>query len=117
MPRIADYTVLIDNSFSLSLAGSITRNFDFTLPADTQLDNAVLFFMVETGPANVQFSVAVNGAVQAVLTYNDRELHSAHEVVDGLLPVGINTVTFTVLAGGGTAEIGDVVLFFQRDIP
>jgi len=122
MPRIADYLIITQSNFSIQSDGDIDREFNFTLESGASLaSRAVLVFDISIQPAanNLRFEARINGSSQESRSYTGLQRHSIHTVVDAsLLRIGnnANNINFRILSGTGRLSIGDVVLFYQRDI-
>lgn len=124
MSRIADYAVISDSRFTLQTAGAgdTDKDFDFGLESGAHLGSrAVLLFdlFVDDSSSSLKFEVKINGSVQMTRTYSSFRSNTMHEVVDAnVLKSGANAnnIEFRIASGTGRLEIGDVVLFYQRDV-
>ncbi|MGJ3249227.1 MAG: hypothetical protein ACFE0I_24525 [Elainellaceae cyanobacterium] len=94
------------------------RSFSFNLPDTAHLESSsVLFLYLYTQDADeLRFWIQLNAYSQVRYVYSSPQSHTLHEVIDRhVLEHGANTIRF-VVAGKGTIEFGDVVLFWQRNI-
>ena len=122
MPRLADYVVLSDSSFTIQTGGDIDRSFNVNLEADAHLaSRAILSFMLaaQNGANSPQLLIEVNGAQQLNGTLQDGPFVTVlHELVNqNVLQVNNNTVRFAIVGGMGTLNISDVILHYRRTIP
>ena len=96
MPRLADYVVLSDSSFTIQTGGDIDRSFNVNLEADAHLaSRAILSFMLaaQNGANSPQLMIEVNGAQQLNGTLQDGPFVTVlHELVNqNVLQVNNNT--------------------------
>lgn len=133
MTVLADYFVLSDVKFSLATTTPVP--FTFTLPAnfidtfptpgpgDPPRHQPVLSFVLDTGNStNLVFNITTtpNGGsttTQFTATYNANVYHTVHEAINlNGLEAGVNEIAFARVSGTGTLEIGDVVLWYKRNL-
>ena len=122
MPRLADYVVLSDSSFTIQTGGDTDRSFNVNLEADAHLaSRAILSFMLaaQNGANNPQLLVEVNGGQQLNGTLQDGPFVTVlHELVNqNVLQVNNNSIRFAIVGGTGTLNISDVILHYRRTIP
>jgi hypothetical protein len=122
MPRLADYVVLSDSSFTIQTGGDIDRAFNVNLEADAHLaSRAILSFMLtaQNGANSPQLMIEVNGAQQLNGTLQDGPFVTVlHELVNqNALQVNNNNIRFAIVGGVGTLNISDVILHYRRNIP
>lgn len=122
MPRVADFTVLTDARRSIGrdvVIPSFEVKFDLDQPhAGSQ---SILMFNIDLVSANgFGLKVTVNGQDVFTATWSGGEFFSIHEVLpQNLLKTSGNTIVFSATSsssGSGSARIGDVVIWYQRDI-
>ena len=122
MPRLADYVVLSDSSFTIQTGGDVDRSFNVNLEADAHLaSRAILSFMLaaQNGANSPQLMIEVNGAQQLNGTLQDGPFVTVlHELVNqNALQVNNNNIRFAIVGGVGTLNISDVILHHRRNIP
>lgn len=120
MPRIADYTIIKDERFTIQTGGDIDQTFNFSLESGAHLGSrSILAFVlfVSGNAKSLKFEVLVNGSVQLSYTYSGFRSNTLHEVIAAdLLKQGTNSIEFRIVGGTGKLEFGDVVLWWQRDV-
>jgi hypothetical protein len=122
MPRLADYVVLSDSSFTIQTGGDVDRSFNVNLEADAHLaSRAILSFMLaaQNNANSPQLMIEVNGAQQLNGTLQDGPFVTVlHELVNqNALQVNNNNIRFAIVGGVGTLNISDVILHYRRTIP
>lgn len=120
MPRIADYTIITDDKFSIQTGGDIDRTVNFSLESGAHLGSrSILAFVlfVDGNAKNLKFEVLINGSGQLSYTFTGFQVNTLHEVIAAnLLKQGANSIEFRIVGGTGKLEFGDVVLWWQRDV-
>ena len=117
MPTVADFTNFSDTSFDLQLGANniLTSN----IPDRPQSgEGALLTWNVRReGAGSVSYLIRVNNNDQTSYTVSETNWHSVQEVVStGDLELGDNTVEFLVTDGTGRLSIGDVTLFYRKNV-
>jgi hypothetical protein len=120
IPIVADYGIITDEQFRLSTtSGGGSKQINFDLPDPPHGSRRILMFNIDLIDADdYTLEVTVNGTMVFKATYNGGAFFSIHEVI----PKGLselhqtqNWILFTA-GGSGSAKIGDVVIFYQRQI-
>jgi hypothetical protein len=118
MPAVADYVVVADNKFSLSIGGDIDRDFAFSLPNTTQVSGSGILQLMQDAvdPDGLRFRVEINGTEILTWTTSTALSRGIHETFGGnILQIGANTMRFVVESGDGTLECSDVVVWYQNN--
>jgi hypothetical protein len=122
MPTIADYVVLIDQSFTLGEPGTISdRHFQFDAPGVSSTNRSIVTFNVDPNIAagNVTLRMRLNNALAPTIEFGTNPTRSLHEVFPaGTVKVTGNELVVSVPAdsGGGSIAVSDIVVFFQAII-
>lgn len=121
MPRIADYAVVSDGSFTLENNGDnrIFNNIDLESGTHTG-SRAVLMYVlfIDAGEQPVTYRVTINGQSQINHSLNGVRVATLHEVINSnVLNLNNNTIEFEITNGNpGALQFSDVVLMYQRNV-
>ncbi|MEO1353995.1 MAG: hypothetical protein AAFW84_35470 [Cyanobacteria bacterium J06635_15] len=124
MAIVADYKHLSDKSIDLKvasseIAGNMRHTFEFNLTETPVTGEGALIAWNMRREYNypVSYKVEVNGAYAARYTANETDWHAVHEnIPSNSIHAGENTVTFEVTSGAGIVSIGDVTLWYRKNI-
>lgn len=117
--RVADYAQLSDVSFDLRLGGDIDRTLEQHIADEPASGEGVLLTwnVRREGVGSVTYEVQVNGVQAATYMVNLADWSAVQEAMGtDTIRQGDNTVEFRVTAGTGTLFIGDVILWYRKDI-
>ena len=122
MPVAADFVTFSDGSFDLG--GGVGADIDRTLTenigeAPRSGEGGLLTWNVRReGSGSVSYDVILNGGSrQAGYTVSETNWHSVQEVVStGKINQGGNAVEFRVTGGSGRLSIGDVTLWYRKNV-
>ncbi len=121
MPVVADYKVIDDGKSTLKCPHG-TKSYEFSLPGLVKSSPGILMFVcIATGNTgamgNIAFEMHVNGTNQLTYGFGAFETMTLHEVIPASsLNLSPNQLFVKVLAGDGQLQIGDVVLWYHRNI-
>ena len=122
MPRAADFVTFSDFSFDLGggVGADIDRTLHETIDETPQFgEGGLLTWNVRReGSGSVSYDVFVNGGSRQVgYTVSEQDWHSVQEVIStGKINEGANSVEFRVTGGSGRLSIGDVTLWYRKNV-
>jgi hypothetical protein len=119
MPIAADFVTFSDFSFDLSIGQDIDRTLSENIPeAPRSGEGALLTWNVRReGSGSVQYEVVVNNGSAQSFSVSGTDWHSLQEVIGtGRIQQGNNTVTYRVTGGNGRLSIGDVTLWYRKNV-
>lgn len=119
MARVADYAQLSDVSFDLRLGGDIDRTLEQHIADVPASGEGVLLAwnVRREGVGSVTYELRVNGTQAATYTVSGADWSTVQEAMGtDTIHQGDNTVEFRVTAGTGTLSIGDVMLWYRKDV-
>lgn len=115
MPRIADYTVILDGSVTLPDDGTPHDLPSFDAPSLDAGSKIVLAFRVDPIEPVSALRVTLNGHSVAVRAFNTSLARSWHEVIRGGILRATNN-TLSVAIDNGRMIVSDAVVHFQANI-
>ena len=119
MPRVADFVTFSDKPFDLQLGSDIDETLTEIIEEQPQSgEGGLLTWNVRReGSGSVSYQIRVNNDNQTSYTVSETNWHSVQEVISTSdLKQGENTVEFIVTSGTGRLSIGDVTLFYRKNI-
>lgn len=119
MAKVADYAQLADVSFDLRLGGDIDRTLEQNIADEPATgEGALLTWNVRReGAGSVTYDVRVNGITITTHTVTVADWSAVQEAMGtDTIHQGDNTVDFVVTAGTGTLSIGDVMLWYRKEV-
>ena len=121
MATASDFVVFRDQSFDLSdqQGADSDRDLDNIIDDDPiSGEGGLLTWNVRReGNGSVDYEIEINGTFVNRYTVSERNWHSVQErFPTGSIQQGENTVRYHVTGGDGTLSVGDVVLFYRKNI-
>jgi hypothetical protein len=119
MPTVADFANFSDESFDLRIGGDVDRTLEKNISsAPAGGEGALLTWNVRReGTGNVTYTVKVNDAQLPTYTVTLADWSAVQEVIRTPdIRSGRNTVEFRVTGGAGILSVGDVTLFYRKNV-
>ena len=119
MPRVADYKIINDDSFTLeSDPNNPPKTITFNIASPHFEDRSILALKLNLVDADeFRFRVEVNGKQAFERAFSGDGIFTFHEVLSDnlLLPIA-NSIQFKYKNGTGSVKISDIVLWYQHAV-
>jgi hypothetical protein len=121
VPLVADFKVISDAKVTLKWnSPNSAKVFKFSLPGLSAFPAVLSFVCIARGNTgdlgNLAFEMFLNGKSALSYGFPSFEVMSLHEVIGSGLSASSNELFIKTLSGDGELDIGDLVLWYKRNV-